>query len=148
MKFLHNLSALFIAMVVFASCSNNNDEVDATPEFATIDITNVEDGQIFTIGEEAVIETTLYIPEGTIEAPQLVFTYAETNETVTVDLIGQIPEIAGEQTVNLSATITPSAAGMYELQAQFYHSSDAEGAQNIITSEEFNVASGAFLPAE
>ncbi|OHX68285.1 hypothetical protein [Flammeovirga pacifica] len=145
MKFLHYISVLFFATLVFASCSKDDNE-ETTPAVANIEITNVEDGQMFTLNEEATIEATLYIPNGEFSNSKLVFKATEGEETIIVDLVGKTPKNAGEKTVYLSATVTPKAPGTYQLHAQFDYSGDE--AQSIVISDELNVASGAFLPEE
>ncbi|OHX68284.1 cupredoxin domain-containing protein [Flammeovirga pacifica] len=145
MNTLKNISLLFIAALFFASCSKDDNE-ETIPAMANIEITNVEDGQMFTLNEEATITATLYIPNGEFSNSKLVFKATEGEETIIVDLVGKNPNIAGEKTVYLSATVAPKAPGTYQLHAQFDYSGD--DAQSIIISDELNVASGAFLPEE
>ncbi|OHX68283.1 hypothetical protein [Flammeovirga pacifica] len=144
MNTLKNISLLFIAALFFASCSkNNNEEADIQPQFANIEITNVEDGQTFVIDQENTVNTKLYTPNGYYNNAVLVFTHEETGEVISFDLIGKVPTNEGQKELNFTTKFTPKTEGFYQIHAQFEYVGESQG---IIKSEDLTISTGAFLP--
>ncbi|KXX70366.1 hypothetical protein [Flammeovirga sp. SJP92] len=123
-----------ISALTIASCSKENDEVTPEP-VASIEITNLEDGDFINGAATFELQTAVSSLTGTIIEPKVSFTNDE-GETTEFELIGKMPEIEGHVNVTLSAQVSGLEEGEYSVIASFQET----GVTNsIVISEQINI---------
>ncbi|MBB6459777.1 hypothetical protein [Flammeovirga kamogawensis] len=149
-KAIYNLMVRFaiisVSALVIASC-NKEDDTEPTPDVASIEITNFEDGDYITLGEATTFQTFVNSPSGYLQNAKLAFTNVDNGEVLEFTLEGKVPKSANipVQAV-LSADVKIDVLGAYKVIASYDYLE--EGSASVIVSEEITIEAAAMIDTE
>ncbi|AZQ62839.1 hypothetical protein EI427_11520 [Flammeovirga pectinis] len=153
-KAIYNLMVRFaiisVSTLVIASCNKENDTEEPTPDVASIEIVNFEDGDGITINETTSFVTFATSPSGNIENSKVTFTNVEDNQiTYEFDLIGKMPKSINQPiSATLSADVVIDQIGEYVVTATYEYTENGIESITLISSEEITIEASTMIGTE